>query len=69
MTDIFDVDRIYFPDVPEMRVFGTIEKLVQWRHRMCGAAFFRIGRWIGYNGTDLNGHLRAHRLDPNEVAL
>ena len=54
MADIFDADRMYFPEDPEMRVFGTIEKLAQWRHRMCGPAFIRIGRRIGYHGTDLN---------------
>lgn len=52
-----------------MRVFGSIEKLAQWRHRSRGPAFIRIGRRIGYHGSDLNAYLSAQRFDPNgEVA-
>lgn len=65
MANIFDDDRVYFPDDPEMRVLGNREKLAQWRHRMTGPAFIRIGRRIGYHGTDLNAYLTAQRTDPN----
>ena len=69
MTVIFDQDRIFFPEDPELRVFGSTEKLAQWRHRRRGPAFIRIGRRIGYHGTDLNAYLSAQRTDPNaEVA-
>lgn len=68
MADIFDADRMYFPEDPEMRVFGSIEKLAQWRHRNVGPAFIRIGRRIGYYGTDLNTYLAAQRTDPNGEA-
>ena len=69
MADIFDADRMYFPEDPEMRVFGSIEKLAQWRHRNVGPAFIRIGRRIGYYGTDLNTYMSAQRTDPGrEVA-
>ncbi len=68
MPDIFDADRMYFPEDPEMRVFGTIEKLAQWRHRMSGPAFIRIGRRIGYHGSDLNAYLNAQRVDPRTEA-
>ena len=54
MAKVFDDDRVYFPEDPEMRIFGNREKLAQWRHRMTGPAFIRIGRRIGYHGTDLN---------------
>lgn len=62
MADIYDNDRIFFPENPEMRVLGTIEKLAQWRHRNRGPAFIRIGRRIGYHGTDLNAYLTAQRV-------
>ena len=65
---IFDDDRVFFPEDSEMRVFGTIEKLAQWRHRNRGPAFIRIGRRIGYHGTDLNAYLSAQRTDPNGEA-
>ena len=69
MASIFDANRMYFPEDPEMRVFGSIEKLAQWRHRITGPAFIRIGRRIGYHGTDLNAYLSAQRTDPSrEVA-
>ncbi len=68
MADVFDAGRMYFPEDPEMRVLGSTEKLAQWRHRMCGPAFIRIGRRIAYHGTDLNAHLSDNRVDPSEVA-
>ena len=68
MADIYDNDRIFFPEDPELRVLGTVEKLAQWRHRNRGPAFIRIGRRIGYHGSDLNAYLSAHRIDPSVEA-
>lgn len=68
MADIFDSDRIFFPEDSELRVLGSIEKLAQWRHRNRGPAFIRIGRRIGYHGSDLNAYLAAQRIDPNGEA-
>lgn len=67
-TPILDSDRIFFPEDVEMRIFGSIEKLAQWRHRNRGPAFIRIGRRIGYHGADLNAYLAAQRTDPNSEA-
>ncbi len=68
MADIFDQDRIFFPEDSELRVLGTVEKLAQWRHRNRGPAFIRIGRRIGYHGTDLNAYLCAQRVIPDGEA-
>ena len=69
MANIFDDNRVFFPEDPEMRIFGSTEKLAQWRHRLTGPAYIRIGRRIGYHGTDLNAYLSAQRTDPSsEVA-
>ena len=68
MANIYDDDRIFFPEDPELRVLGTTEKLAQWRHRNTGPAFIRIGRRIGYHGTDLNAYLNAQRVDPSTEA-
>ncbi|WP_170474680.1 MerR family transcriptional regulator [Ruegeria arenilitoris] len=65
MVKIFDDDRIYSPEDPEMRIFGSVEKLAQWRYHKRGPAFIRIGRRIGYHGTDINAFLTARRTDPN----
>lgn len=68
MANIYDEDRIFFPEDPELRVLGSIELLAQWRHRNRGPAFMRIGRRIGYQGCDLNAYLTAQRVDPSEEA-
>lgn len=49
-ADIFDQDRIFFPNKPELRVRGSVEKLAQWRLRKRDLSCIRIG----YHGTDLN---------------
>ena len=51
---ILDDDRIFFPEDPEMRIFGSVEKLAQWRHRNRGPAFIRIGRRIGLRKPTLS---------------
>jgi len=66
--NIFDDDRIYFPEDEEMRVLGSREKLAQWRHRMTGPAWVKIGRRVGYFGSDINSHLKEQRTDPNGEA-
>ncbi|WP_323765502.1 helix-turn-helix domain-containing protein [Marinovum sp.] len=68
MADIFDQDRIFFPEDLELRVLGSVEKLAQWRHRNRGPAFIRIGRRIAYHGSDLNAYLNAQRVDPKGEA-
>ncbi len=67
MANIFDSDRIFFPGDPELEVIGSPKKLAQWRHRNVGPAFMRIGRRIGYHGSDLNTYLSSRRTDPNEM--
>jgi hypothetical protein len=51
-----------------MRVFGSEAKLAQWAHRRFGPAWTKIGRRRAYFGSDLNNHLAAQRIDPNEAA-
>lgn len=68
MANIYEDDRIFFPEDPELRVLGSTELLAQWRHRNAGPAFIRIGRRIGYHGTDLNAYLNERRVDPNTKA-
>ena len=68
VNNIYDSDRIFFPEDPELRVLGSTEKLAQWRHRNAGPAFVRFGRRIGYFGNDLNAYLNARRVDPSTKA-
>lgn len=67
-SGIFDDDRLYRPEDEDMRVFGTREKLAQWRHRNKGPAWTKIGRQVAYFGSDLNAYLSAQRTDPNGEA-
>ena len=41
-------------------------KLAQWRHKMKGPAFYKLGRKVIYSGSDLNAWAGAHRTDPNQ---
>lgn len=68
MRQVFDNDRLYFPEGSELRLFGTGDKLAQWRHRRRGPAFLRIERRIAYHGSDLNAYLNAQRVDPSITA-
>lgn len=61
---ILDDDRVYFPEDPEMRIFGSVEKLAQWRHKRIGPAYYKLGRRIAYSGTDLNAWAESLRVDP-----
>lgn len=62
MYNIFDPGTLYFPDDKEMRVFGSVDKLAQWRHRGRGPAYVKAGRSITYLGADLNVWLWKRRI-------
>ena len=60
--EIYDPMRFYSPDEYEMAIFGSVEKLAQWRHRGMGPAFTKIGRQVRYLGSDLNDYLNRNRV-------
>lgn len=61
----FDDDRNYVLGDPELDLLGSREKLAQWRHKRRGPPFYKIGRKIIYQGTDLNTWLAKNRTDPD----
>ena len=65
MSELFENERNYLPGDPELDLIGNRQKLAQWRHKMKGPAYFRIGRKIIYRGSDLNDWLAANRVDPS----
>jgi hypothetical protein len=65
MAEIFDNNRTYVLGDPELAVLGSREKLAQWRHRVVGPPWVKIGRKVAYLGTDLNAYLTAQRTDPS----
>ncbi|WP_420336416.1 hypothetical protein [Roseibium sp.] len=67
MARLFDNTRAYVLGDPELEIIGNREKLAQWRHRGTGPAFYRLGRKIIYQGTDLNAWAEANRVEPTGV--
>lgn len=68
MAEIFDNNRTYTLGDPELDVLGSREKLAQWRHRMTGPPWVKLGRKVAYLGSDLNAWLEAQRTDPSQKA-
>lgn len=64
MANLFDPNRNYVLDDPELDLIGDRTKLAQWRHKGVGPAFYRLGRKIIYRGEDLNAWANAQRVDP-----
>lgn len=65
MADLFDNQRNYVLGDNELTLLGTKELLAQWRHKMKGPAFFKLGRKIVYRGEDLNVWADAQRVQPD----
>jgi hypothetical protein len=64
MASLFDDNRNYVLGDEELNLIGDRDKLAQWRHKMKGPAFYRLGRKIIYRGVDLNQWVDAGRVDP-----
>ena len=64
-SNIFDEDRNYVLGDPELDLIGSREKLAQWRHRLIGPPFYKLGRKVIYRGTDLNAWLEKNRTVPD----
>ena len=60
--EYFEPSSLLSPDDEKMRLFGTVEKLAQWRHRGRGPAYIKVGRKIMYLGADLNDYLTKRRV-------
>ena len=64
MKNIFADNKMYSPEHPDLRIFGSKDKLAQWRHFGRGPAFYKIEKRIRYRGSDLNAYLNAQRVAP-----
>jgi hypothetical protein len=65
MATLFEDNRNYILGDPELEIIGDRDKLAQWRHKNTGPAYFKLGRKIVYNGSDLNVWADANRVDPS----
>ena len=46
MPNLFENDRNYVLGDPELNIIGDRAKLAQWRHKMKGPAFYKLGRKV-----------------------
>ena len=68
---MYEDKKLYLANDPALRPLGSYMTLAHWRHEGRGPAFVRLGRRIGYRGSDLNRWLEAQTVQPtgeNEVA-
>ncbi|MEP3440060.1 MerR family transcriptional regulator [Sulfitobacter sp.] len=65
MPDLFENERNYVLGDPELDIIGDREKLAQWRHKLRGPAFYKLGRKVIYRGSDLNSWAETNRIDPS----
>ena len=63
MTNLFDHNRNYVLGDPELEILGSREKLAQWRHKGVGPTFYKLGRKIIYQGSDLNDWAEANKVE------
>ena len=63
MTNLFEQNRNYVVGDEELMLIGDRNKLAQWRHKGVGPAFYKLGRKIIYNGSDLNVWAQANKVE------
>lgn len=66
MPELFENDRNYVLGDQELDIIGDRDKLAQWRHKMKGPAYYKLGRKVIYRGSDLNDWAHGNRIDPNK---
>ena len=60
----FEPERYYAPGDPEMRLIATKGTLAVWRCERKGPRYTRFGNRVFYLGSDLNGWLDSHVVEP-----
>jgi hypothetical protein len=63
MQKLFQDTQNYVLGDDELNLIGGREKLAQWRHKGVGPAYYRLGRKIVYQGSDLNAWAQAQRVE------
>lgn len=67
MNELFEDNRNYTLDDPELAILGNKAKLAQWRHRGVGPSYFKLGRKIVYQGSELNNWAAKRYVQTREV--
>ena len=61
---LFEENRNYQPTDPEiLSLLGSREKQAQMRHHGRSPTFYRLGRKIIYQGSDLNNWANSQRIE------
>ena len=60
---MFQVDRLYRTDDPELEKIGKPQTLARWRCEGWGPKFMRVGQRVCYLGQDLNGWLESRKVE------
>ena len=59
---VFQPERLYLEtQVAEMLQMPR-QNLARWRHQAVGPVFVKLGRWVRYQGSDLNAWLRNNSV-------
>ncbi len=66
--EYFEPNRLYDDDDDQLDLIAPKSKRAQWRSKGFGPAFFRFGRRIKYDGTDLNEWANSVRVKPTSPA-
>ena len=65
---MFQPDRIYQTDNPELLAIWKANTLSNWRYERRGPSYMKVGKRIYYRGDDLNTFLNRHRVEPRDAA-
>ena len=65
---MFETDRIYQTDSPELLAIWKANTLSNWRYERRGPAYMKVGKRVYYKGADLNAFMERHRIEPQNAA-
>ncbi len=61
---MFDSERLYQTDDPELTAVWPTSTLANWRAEKRGPKYVKYGKRIIYRGSDLNAFIEAHVVEP-----
>tara|TARA_B110000208_G_scaffold176642_1_gene223195 strand:+ start:67 stop:282 length:216 start_codon:yes stop_codon:yes gene_type:complete len=66
--NLFEENRHYQPTDPEiLSLLGSREKQAQMRHHGRSPVYYRLGRKIIYQGSDLNNWANSQRIESPSI--
>ncbi|MCY3671651.1 MAG: MerR family transcriptional regulator [Alphaproteobacteria bacterium] len=65
---MFDPDKLYPANDPDLAVLGTYQTLAHWRSEGRGPPYVKLGAKVFYTGRDLNAWIASQRVTPGQPA-